>query len=165
MSIWYEFAEFGESFYETAPYRIVTQINIDAPPSDVFAALQDEKTWEQWMPILKKVEWKTARPLQKGSKRRLTTRNGRRIDEQCIGYTHDVQLAFMIERSTYPFMRRAGAEFVIAPRQNGCKLVWTLAIQPRGFRAQLSYYTRPIARFLLRGMLRKFKKMVESQAD
>src|SRR5690625_7310737 len=84
MATWYEFVEFGVSFYETAPFRIVAKTEINASPEKVFATLRDADQWPKWLPAIQSVEWTSPKPITVGSTRRIHTRHGRKIEEQCI---------------------------------------------------------------------------------
>lgn len=162
MATWYEFSEFGVSFYETAPFRIVAKTEINASADTVFEALKDESRWSVWLPAIQHVEWTSPKPIRVGSTRRISTRHGRKIEEQCIRWIPERRASFRVVRSSMSRLLRAGTDFELTPTDTGCDVRWTIAIQPRGFLAQVGYVVRPAARVAVRVMLRRFKKMVEN---
>lgn len=164
MTTWYDFSEFGVSFYETAPFRIVVTTEINAPPAAVFDALKDTSQWPVWMPALQHVEWTSPTPIHVGSTRRILTRHGRQIEDQCLRWIPERRASFRIVRASMSRLLRAGTDFELEPTENGCQVTWTIAMQPRGFLAQVGYVVRPAGRIAVRARLRRFKKMVESQA-
>lgn len=164
MATWYEFVEFGVSFYETAPFRIVAKTEINASPEKVFATLRDADQWPKWLPAIQSVEWTSPKPIAVGSTRRIHTRHGRKIEEQCIRWTPGRRASFMIQRASMSRLLKAGTDFELKPTAKGCEVRWTIAIQPRGFMAQVGYFLRPGARVAVRAMLRRFKKTVEQSA-
>lgn len=164
MATWYQFVEFGVSFYETAPLRFVAQTTINASPEQVFKALEDESLWPAWFPVFRSVEWTSPKPLRLGSTRKITMRHGRIIEERCIRWVENERLSFMIDRSNMARLLKGGTDFKLTPTSNGTHLRWTIAIQPRGFLAQLSYLTRPGARIAMQRALRKLKKVIEKNA-
>lgn len=161
MATWYDFVEFGVSFYETAPFRIVAKTEINAPPDKVFDTLRDADRWSQWLPAIQNVEWTSPKPIAVGSTRRIHTRHGRKIEEQCIRWIPGRRASFMVQRASMARLLKAGSDFELIPSPNGCEVRWTIAIQPRGFLAQVGYVLRPGARIAVRSMLRRFKKTVE----
>lgn len=161
MATWYEFVEFGVSFYETAPFRIVAKTQINAAPDHVFNTLKNEALWSRWLPAIQRVEWTSPKPIRVGSTRRIYTRHGRQLEEQCIRWVPERRASYMVLRGSMSRLLKAGTDFKITPNDQGCELRWTIAIQPRGFVAQLGYLLRPGARIAVRAMLRRFKKVAE----
>lgn len=164
MATWYKFVEFGVSFYETAPLRFIAQTTINAPPEAVFQALEDESLWPAWFPVFRSVEWTSPKPLRFDSTRKITMRHRRVIEERCIRWVANERLSFMIDRSNMARLLKGGTDFELTPTEEGTHLRWTIAIQPRGFLAQLSYLARPGGRVAMHRALRKLKKIVEKRA-
>lgn len=164
MSKWFEFTEFGESFYETASFRVVTKVSINAPAAKVFATLEDPNAWPRWVKAIKKVEWTSPKPFAVGTTRTVTMKNGHRIDERFILWETNRRMSFSVLGSTHPGVSAFGEDYILTPTAQGCDLRWTLVLQPRGFLAQGIYLLRPGFRWALRRSLNDFKSLVERNA-
>lgn len=161
MAKWYEYTEFSESFYETAPFRVVTKVSIKAPAAKVFSVLEDGDAWPRWIPAVKRVEWTSPQPFEVGTTRSVYMKTGQRIDERFIVWETNRRMGFTVIGSDVPGLTSFGEDYIITPTATGCDVRWTFALQPRGFIPQGLFVIRPAFRMALKFTLLSFKKVVE----
>lgn len=164
MGRWYEFTEFGAGYFDTAPFRAVTKVKIDAPAEHVFRVLEDGDAWPRWIPAVARVEWTSPTPFDVGTTRSVYMRTGHRIDERFITWEDGREMAFTVLGSDVPGLTSFGERYVLTPIEGGCELRWTFVLQPRGFIAQGLYAIRPALRLALKRTLLDFKRVAEKTA-
>jgi len=164
VSKWYEFTEFGPSFYETAAFRVVHTISIDATAEKVFETLEDPDAWPKWIPMVKRVEWTSPKPFEVGTTRTVIMKNGYRIDERFILWEQNRRMSFTVLGASVPGLTSFGEDYLLTPTATGCELQWTFALQPRGFLAQGLYLAYPAFRLALKKTLKDLKRVVERRA-
>jgi Polyketide cyclase / dehydrase and lipid transport len=90
-------------YLDTAPIRLSASINVDRPPSEVFAALaHDPANWGEFFPGFDRTgHFNTPAPHGVGS--RYTKRFiGIKIDEQVLVWDEGARLAFRVDSTTAP---------------------------------------------------------------
>lgn len=154
----------GIDFFESAPTRYQASVVITASPEQVFAAFLDADAWARWALPITAVEWTSGFPIEVGSTRTVHMRGGLVGYEEFIAYEHGVHMAFRFNEVSKAGITAFAEDYRVTDLGGGrCRVEWTMAMQTaRGDGGIASKVTAPIMGFLVRRMLRKFGRLVES---
>lgn len=120
----------GLDFAALARVRLVTQIDIPAPPKDVFQVLEDQESWPLWFKDIQRVEWTSAPPFKKGSSRQVALK-GLVLDETFIAWEPGRRFSFSVTAASRPLFRAFMEDYLLEPSGvSGTKLTWTVAYDP-----------------------------------
>ena len=154
----------GVEFVDEAPTRHLASEEIAASPDQVFAVLLDADAWTRWAWPITKVEWTSGFPIEVGSTRTVHMRGGIIGYEEFIAYEHGVRMAFRFDEASKKGIEAFAEDYRVTDLGAGrCRVDWTMAMknanQGPGF---VSALTDPITSFMVRRMLGKFARLVES---
>lgn len=156
----------GVEFFDTAPTRYQATQEIEATPDQVFAAFLDADAWVQWAMPITGIEWTSGFPIEVGSTRTVHMKGGLVAYEEFIAYEHGVRMAFRFNEASKDSIKAFAEDYQVSDLGEGrCQVEWTMAMatgrDPSGFMAKLS---NRVMGFMVRRMLRKFARLVESTA-
>lgn len=122
-----------------------------------FAVVADHERWPDWFTSLRRVEV-TGEPTGVGGRRRVHLR-GVVVDEEFIGWEHDRLFAFTLTRTSRPMVRSMVEVVRVEPRgDDGCRVIYTQAIEPIRWMAPLFAVVRRPARSMLATALERLER-------
>jgi len=154
----------GLEFIEEAPTRYKASEEIAATPDQVFDVLLDADAWVHWAMPITAVKWTSGFPIEVGSTRTVHMRGGIIGYEKFIAYEHGVRMAFRFEEVSKKGIEAFAEDYRVTELGGGrCRVDWTMAMKTaQGNFAFVSNLTDPAMGFMVRRMLRKFGRLVES---
>ncbi len=129
-----------------APQRVDNSIELDCTPDELFAILDDENTWPEWVPGIARVEWTSPRPFGVGTTRTVTFQGGgMEVYEDFIAWDPGKHMAFTFTGATQRVWWAFGEEYVVTDLGGGrCRLDWTVAYEPRFIFKALHFLFGPL---------------------
>ncbi len=160
----YQCEDVGLEFFDEAPTRYVASVAIAASPEEVFDVFLDADAWTRWAWPITKVEWISGFPIEVGSTRTVHMRGGIIGYEEFIAYELGVRMAFRFNEASKKGIEAFAEDYRVTDLGAGrCRVDWTMAMKnARQGPAFVSTLTDPVMGFMVRRMLRKFGRLVES---
>ncbi len=121
----------GPEWIDSAPIQVSKSIEIDAPPSQVWAHVADHEAWPEWFTDLDVVE-RIGTGEGVGSGRRVTVRR-LKLDEEFPAWTPDEQFAFAVIASPFPFLGRLAEDVSLEATDAGTRVTYRQGVEGRRF--------------------------------
>jgi hypothetical protein len=162
----YECEKIDLDFFDSAPVRIESAVELPCTPEELFRCFEDADAWSKWVGVIENVEWTSPGPFRVGTTRSVEMTGGMVAYEEFLAWDAPRHMAFRFNQFTRNFLQAFGENYEIEDIGNGsCRLVWTVAIDPRGPRLLIG----PVLKLFLRGNLRRIlkdlKKYIESHGE
>lgn len=165
MEAWKKLERLDEQGIRQAPVTIVNSVEIQATPSEVFAALEDGSLWPKWIPFIRHVEWTTPRPFQVGTCRTVTMVAGAKIDDEFFLWDQDERMAFWVRGMTKVKLFHAFGEiYELSPTATGTRLTWTVGVKPAGLMRPIFAVFGGATQATFSQCLRQFKRILEKRS-
>lgn len=160
----YKCEDVGLEFFDEAPSRFQASVEIAATPDQVFDAFLDADAWVRWAWPITRVEWTSGFPLEVGSTRTVYMRGGLIGYEEFIAYQHGVRMAFRFNEASMRDVQAFAEDYRVTDLGGGrCQVDWTMAMKNSGGNfGFLSKLTDPVMGFMVRRILGKFGRLVET---
>ncbi len=143
---YYPCAPSDASIYSSAPMVLSFRQELPISPEQLFEVFEDPASWPKWAHGIGKVVWTSEKPYGVGTTRTVYFWGGMEVYEVFIAWEQDKEMAFVFYGTTQDVFERFGEHYRVEPMEKGCRLTWTVAIEPsRSWRA-----FAPLARPLLR---------------
>ncbi len=154
----------GLEFFDEAPMRYEASVEIAATPDQVFGVLLDADAWVQWAMPITAVEWTSGFPIEVGSTRTVHMRGGLIGYEEFIAYQHGVRMAFRFDEVSKKGVLAFAEDYRVTNLgADRCRVDWTMAMKnARSSSGLVKQLTDAVMGFMLRRMLGKFARLVES---
>lgn len=154
----------GLDFFETAPTIHRASVEVDATPDDVFASFIDADAWAKWAFPITGVEWTSGFPIEVGSTRTVHMRGGLVGYEEFIAYEHGVRMAFRFNEASKDGLGAFAEDYRVTDLGAGrSRVEWTMAMDTGSEGSALrAKVMNPVMSFMVRRMLKKFGRLVES---
>ncbi|KKE99933.1 SRPBCC family protein [Mycolicibacterium obuense] len=123
-------ARVGLDFLDSAPYRIVSTVDLAITPAQLFEVLADENSWPRWATVITKVTWTSPPPRGVGTTRTVTMRGGIAGNEEFLAWDPFERMAFRFNEVSTSSMAAFAEDYRVVPTSRGCHLTWTMALQP-----------------------------------
>lgn len=114
---------------DTAPIRVVETIEIDAPPSEVWAHVADHASWPEWFDALERVE-PLGEPAGVGGGRRIFVAK-RPIDETFTAWDENEHFAFSVIASKLPVLQALAESVRLEPSPTGTRVTYRQGLEGR----------------------------------
>jgi hypothetical protein len=121
-----------ESFFETAPVKLVGVFDIARPAAEVWAEITEDNPLS-WCRILKRIDWTSPRPFGVGTTRTARALGGTMvIDEIFFRWEEGRRKSFHVVEASVPMFRSLAEDYLVEPTgDDSCRFTWTVAIEPR----------------------------------
>ena len=87
-------------FVDTAPFRFVSNIDLNISPEQLFEVLADETSWPRWASVITNVTWTSPEPRGVGTTRTVDMRGGITGEEEFLAWEPFTHMAFRFNEST-----------------------------------------------------------------
>jgi hypothetical protein len=152
---WFATEPVVETFFDTAPVRLIATFDIPRPAADVWADLTGESPL-MWCRILQGMTWTSPRPFGVGTTRTARSLRGASvIKERFFRWEEGRRQSFYAVQTSAPLFRRFAEDYLVEPTsETSCRLAWTIAIEPR----RAARIATPVNRALLKTLFRDTRK-------
>jgi carbon monoxide dehydrogenase subunit G len=133
-----------DSFFDSAPLVVEVAVDLDATPTEVWAALGSDEMWS-WLPVLDRLRWTTPRPHGEGATRIVRVARLFEIEERFYRWEDERRATFHVVSSTRPVIDAFAEDFRLAPQGSGTRLTWTVAAAPKLARGRNLGWLAPLA--------------------
>ena len=152
------------SYFENAPQIIVKEVEINKPVEEVFASLESDNDWAEWVGQIAKVEWTSPKPFQVGTTRRVTFTNDTYADEVFIAWETNKRMAFCFTETTQGGSESFAEDYQLTDLGNGrTRLRWIVAMTPKGFSKIVFALFGFLVKRMIGKMLVSFKDFMEAK--
>jgi len=123
----------GEDLLERAKACSVTEREMAVSADALFAALEEGKTWSDFFPVIRHVEWTSPKPFGKGTTRTVTLVGGVKLEEVFWTWEPGRNMGFAITAASNRSLKGLVETYDITPIDDQrCKLRWRMGIELNG---------------------------------
>jgi hypothetical protein len=131
-SVWSKGRPVTESFFETAPFKVVFDVRVAATPEEIWADHVSDTPLAYCTGL--KVRWTSRRPFGVGAKRTATVLGAMQVREHFFLWDEAKRLyAFYVEEFNSPLIRALAERYQAVPSGSGSAFLWTVALEPAQF--------------------------------
>ena len=153
-----------DAWVDTAPVTMVMRADIEAAPSDIWAALEDASAWPRWATVITHVEWTSPEPFGVGTTRTVTMRGGLVGYEEFIAWQPYRRMGFRFNEASMQGVSAFAERYTLQPLPGGgTRVVWVMAMAPTGVSKLIVPLTRFPMQLAFARMLRRFGRLVERE--
>jgi hypothetical protein len=122
-------------FFEVAPFRMVTDIILPAPPLKVFLALADSPSYARWYKEVSRITWTSQQPSMLGATREVTVKEfgvPLSVRERFIAWDEGRRFAFSMEALSLPLLVSGGEDYRLGQLgEDQSRLLWIFCYEPK----------------------------------
>lgn len=122
----------GLDFIDNAPFRLVSTVELNITPEQVFEILDDAESWPHWATAITKVTWTSPQPHGVGTTRTVDMRGGIVGEEEFLAWEPFTHMAFRFNAASTRSIAAFAEDYRIVPTTTGCSLTWVMAMKPKG---------------------------------
>ncbi len=128
--MWFNLQKVELDFLHTAPKVYTAECLVALPRSEVWKAIVDPATWQEWFPGVRSVSYLGEPPHGVGTKRVSDVR-GHLFEETMLAWDEPRRWVYRIDRATVPVAKAQLESTELEDHANGTTLVrWRLAVEP-----------------------------------
>lgn len=121
---------------DDAPFQVVVERDIAADADAVWKVLADHERWPEWFPGLREVRV-TGEPAGVGAQRRVHVKGAGPFDEVFNAWEPGRRFGFSIVEMRVPLFHAVNELITITPADDGVRVRYQQAFEPRGWAAPL----------------------------
>lgn len=114
---------------DSAPILVSESIDIEAPPTEVWAHVADHESWPTWFEALERVEH-LGSPTGVGGGRRVHLKAGA-LDETFTAWDDAEHFAFAVTSSSIPILRTLAESVRLTPIDGGTRVTYRQGVEGR----------------------------------
>ena len=146
------------SFFDSAPMRFETVVDLDAPPAKVFAIFSDGTSWPKWFRAIHRVTWTSKAPYGVGTTRTVWLPPVS-LDEHFFRWEPDRRMSFYLTGHSLPMAHALAEDYLLDETATGrTRFTYRVAMQPRLMVA----LGGPLSRLYFGSMFRSAGKKLQS---
>lgn len=162
----YECRKIDLDFFDSAPIRIESSVDLPCTPECLFSCFEDADAWSQWVGVIERVEWTSPKPFRVGTTRSVEMPGGMVAYEEFLAWDAPRHMAFRFNQFSQKFLKAFGEDYRVTDLGNGrCRLVWTVGIDPAGPSGLVGLILKPMLTLNLRKIMKDLKKYMEGQDE
>lgn len=151
-------------FVDTAPFRFVSNIDLNISPEQLFEVLADETSWPRWASVITNVTWTSPEPRGVGTTRTVDMRGGITGEEEFLAWEPFTHMAFRFNESTTSSITAFAEDYRVVPTAQGCHLTWVMAMQPNGLAGRWGMTLgRPVMGWLFQRFLFNLRRYTDER--
>lgn len=151
----------GLDFIDNARFRFRNSVDLAITPEQLFEVFSDAESWPRWVAVIKTVTWTSPKPFGVGTTRNADLRGGIVVSEEFLAWEPFSRIAFRFNGSSTQTFAALAEDYRVEAIPGGCRLNWTMAVQPAG-PARLAM---PLFAPLLNLTLRRFLRTLRTYTD
>jgi hypothetical protein len=128
--MWFDMRKEDLGFVERAPVVHVSEAEVAAPRTLVFAAFAAPRSWTHWFPNVRDASYGSEPPYGVGTIRRSHVGSTHWVEEM-IAWDEGTCWAWTVTRASVPFARAQVESFEFTDTEIATRVRWTLALEPR----------------------------------
>jgi hypothetical protein len=150
------------SIFSTAPIVLTFQKDLPATPDQLFDVFEDPTSWSRWAHGIGRVVWTSPRPYGVGTTRTVYFWGGMEVYEDFIRWERGQEMAFVFYGTTQNVFDRFGERYRVQPMERGCRLTWTVALEPASSWSGFAPLVVPLLRANLASYMWRLGRYVRS---
>jgi hypothetical protein len=129
---WFKTEPVDESFFETAPVRLVETFEVDRPAAAVWSELTALHPLSWCRIIGKGISWTSNPPHGVGTTRTVSALKGaNKFREHFFIWEEGKRMSFYVLEASAPMVKRFAEDYVVEPTSDtSCSFTWTIAYEP-----------------------------------
>ena len=147
-------------FVASARYRSTASVDLPCTPERLFEVLEDAEAWPQWAMPITKVTWTSPQPYGVGTTRTVEMRGGLVGAEEFIAWEPFTRMAFRFNEASQKTIRAFAEDYRVIGTPGGCRLTWTMVIEPTGVARLTMGPTKPFLSLAMGRWLKRLRKLV-----
>jgi hypothetical protein len=152
------------TFFQTSRFSFPATVELECTPEQLFQVFEDARAWTQWAGAIQHVEWTSPRPFGVGTTRTVTLAGGMLGYEEFIAWERGKRMAFKFTHCNKNSLSAFAEDYVVTDLGHGrCRLVWTMAMQPRGASAVIMTLFKPLMGRYVQHLANNLGKYVAQQ--
>ncbi len=158
---WFQMEPADETFFDTAPVRLVSAFDISRSAAEVWDELSGPDAL-QWCRLLGEVRWTSLPPFGVGTTRIASALAGLSVlKERFFRWEEGRRQSFVVVEASTPMFRRFAEDYLLEPTSDtSCRLTWTIAFEPR----PVARVANPLNKLLLGTLFHDTSRHYGSQA-
>jgi Polyketide cyclase / dehydrase and lipid transport len=150
-------------FTENAPYRLRNAVELAITPEQLFEVLADAQSWPRWASVITNVTWTSPEPRGVGTTRTVKMRGGITGNEEFIAWEPFTRMAFRFNDCSTRYVGAFAEDYQVQAIPGGCRLTWTMALQPAGPARLTMFSTAPLLNLGLRRFLKNLRRYTDAR--
>lgn len=151
------------SFAPNAPAKFTNSVDLAVTPEQLWEVLVDADAWPKWVSIIKKATWTSAPPHGVGTTRTVDMLGGIVGNEEFLAWEPGVAMAFRFNSISTSGIDAFAEDYKIEPTATGCRLTWTLAMEPVGVQQYAVKLFGPVMNFTFARFLKNLRKYTDER--
>jgi hypothetical protein len=152
------------TFFDTAPFRYVAEVEVKVSAADVFASFENADDWPRWALPIQEVEWTAPKPFGIGTTRTVSMIGGLVGYEEFIAWEYGREMAFCFTHGSKDNIESFAERYEVdALGEDSCRVRWTMAMKPKGVSKYFLPVFSPVMHISVKVMLRRFARLVEGR--
>lgn len=153
------------TFFETAPFKYVAELEFNLSAAEVFASFEDADDWPRWALPIQRVEWTSPKPFGIGTTRTVYMMGGLTGFEEFIAWERGREMAFCFTHASRDNIESFAERYEVDELgPDRCRVRWTMAMKPKGFSKYFLPVFSPVMHIGVKAMLKNLKKLLEKRA-
>ena len=147
-----------ESFLADATRRVVVDVTVDRPATDVWAELTEDGPMSSYCRAISSITWTSPRPFGVGTTRTTRVLGGLiTLHERYPHWDDGSRKVFVGVRTVPPVLRRVSEEYLVEPiAANHCRFRWTAVWEPTPLGRPIGVIGRAVFASIARDIERHF---------
>jgi hypothetical protein len=148
-----------ESFLEDATRRVVVDVDVARPASEVWAELTEDGPMASYCRAISSITWTSPRPFGVGTTRTTRVLGGLiTLHEHYPHWQDGRRKVFVGVRTVPPVLRRVSEEYLVEPIDaNHCRFRWTAVWEPTPLGRPIGVIGRAVFASIARDIERHFR--------
>ena len=118
------------SFFESAPWRFVTAVEVPTSAAEVFRTFEDGEQWPRWFKGMRRVTWTSPKPFGVGTTRTVEL-DAVTVFEHFFRWQEGARFSFYATHATAPIFAVLAEDYLLEDLAPGrCRFTYTVAIEP-----------------------------------
>ena len=123
----------GEELLRRALAHSVAECEYPIPAQSLFTMFEEETTWREFFPVIRKAVWTSPPPFGVGTTRTVNVIGSIRLDEAFWAWTPGAQMGFQITAASNRAFQGLVELYDFIPLDDGqCQLRWEMGIELSG---------------------------------
>ena len=124
-----------------AEARGIAQREMAVSAEQLFATLEDGRSYSRWVPAIRRVTWTSSKPFGTGTTRTVRLAGGARVDEVFWAWETNRRIGFSVSASSIRWLTALTELYEItAVSPDRCTLRWTFAVRLAGVLGRFEPY-------------------------
>lgn len=128
---WFKAQPVDETFFDSAPVRLVGRFEVKRPAADVWEELVSDDPLP-WCRVIDGIDWTSGRPFGVGTTRTVFALKGLNVfKERFFRWEDGRRKSFYVTEASAPMIKRFAEDYLVeSDGDDACVFTWTIAYEP-----------------------------------